>query len=600
METPAESILLSIVVTARNLQKYGSQMNSWMSIKRDSDIELILIEDVGISGKNEIDDAHAHKKLIKNCDLYAQVSAGNPGTARNFGIEKSRGKWIAFWDEDDLPILEEFVAMVREAELNKCRVAIGNFTVQQSSGENAHVDPAINIALNLDISKLARYPGIWRMAFDRESVIGRNRFPASSMGEDRAFISQLKIFENRIWTSSNIVYSYVKNNLGSLTNIPKNGVDIWVSLNSLNLSTSAMKNKAQRIFTSTTLLNLLNSGARSRFNRGYFFWNATRVVLKPRNTWLVIEGCRKRVGQILRNRKPEYIRLELAGGLGNQIFQYAHALESGVPIQIHGALGNPRLNGLNSPEIASFELPEFVKFIDSKENSKIKTKIFNLTLRIDGANEQSSQMRALKKLATRCLKAIIWLSSLRKNGRIPDQFLLAVGYYQNSNWMKSPRVSHFLRNMKVQNEKGILADATQMKGGVPSVMLHVRRGDYVLEDKFGCLPRTYYTEAISRLESQFGIKKIFVFSDDIEFAKNLLAKSTSLGVSYVPSDQYTPAQTLELMRNFDAYILANSSFSWWAAALRRNVSAPVMAPFPWFVDLKTSKDFYPTDWILIS
>jgi glycosyltransferase involved in cell wall biosynthesis len=571
-----------------------------MSITRDSDIELILIEDVGISGKNDIDDAHERQNIIEYCDLYSQVSAGNPGTARNFGIEKSRGKWIAFWDEDDLPILERFVAMVREAEFNKCRVAIGNFTVQLSSGENTHVDSAINLTLSLDLSKLATNPGIWRMAFDREYVVGTNRFPASSMGEDRAFISQLQIFEYSIWTSSDTVYSYVKNNVGSLTNTPKNAVDSWMSLNSLNLSPNDMKNKGQRIFTSVTLINLLNSGARSGVNRGYFFWNAIQVVLKPRNTWLVIEGCRLRVRQVLRDRKPEYIRIELAGGLGNQLFQYAHALESGVPIQIYGALGNPRLNQLNSPEIASFELPDFVKFIDSEDNSIIKIRMLNLILRIDGAIGQSSHMRVLKELATRCLKATIWLSNLRKDGRIPDQFLLAVGYYQNSNWMNSPRVSHFLRCMKVYNEKWILTDATKMKGGVPSAMLHVRHGDYVLEDKFGCLPHTYYTEAISRLESQFSIKKFFVFSDDIEFAKNLLAECTSSEVNYVSSDQYTPAQTLELMRNFDAYILANSSFSWWAAALRRNVSAPVMAPYPWFVSINTSQDFYPTDWTLLS
>ena len=47
------------------------------------------------------------------------------------------------------------------------------------------------------------------------------------------------------------------------------------------------------------------------------------------------------------------------------------------------------------------------------------------------------------------------------------------------------------------------------------------------------------------------------------------------------------------------FILANSSFSWWAAYLSNNVNKLVVAPAKWFnVNIDTS-DLIPKEWIRI-
>jgi hypothetical protein len=47
-----------------------------------------------------------------------------------------------------------------------------------------------------------------------------------------------------------------------------------------------------------------------------------------------------------------------------------------------------------------------------------------------------------------------------------------------------------------------------------------------------------------------------------------------------------------------ANVIANSTFSWWAAALNQNKGF-VVAPDKWFRGLEDPKDLIPPDWILV-
>jgi hypothetical protein len=53
------------------------------------------------------------------------------------------------------------------------------------------------------------------------------------------------------------------------------------------------------------------------------------------------------------------------------------------------------------------------------------------------------------------------------------------------------------------------------------------------------------------------------------------------------------------MQKCDHFIIANSTFSWWAAWLNSNPNKRIVAPSNWFIPTKSLIDLYPNDWIII-
>lgn len=131
-----------------------------------------------------------------------------------------------------------------------------------------------------------------------------------------------------------------------------------------------------------------------------------------------------------------------------------------------------------------------------------------------------------------------------------------------------------------------------------SVAIHIRRGDYV---KIGCeLPMIYYDKAIETIiETSENDNLIFyVFSDDVLFSKQYLESiQEKNGIKYCfaypeyQSDNRT-LDDLLLMSCCKHMIMANSSYSWWAAWLNKNKNKIVVCPeFGMW-----SGDFYPEEW----
>lgn len=101
--------------------------------------------------------------------------------------------------------------------------------------------------------------------------------------------------------------------------------------------------------------------------------------------------------------------------------------------------------------------------------------------------------------------------------------------------------------------------------------IHVRRGDYVNNAFYVDLfVDGYYERAMSLFDGQF-----IVFSDDIEWCKK---QGVFSGCEFSEGDEESDFQT---MKQCAGLIIANSSFSWWAAYLS---SAKVVAPLKWYTD----------------
>ena len=144
--------------------------------------------------------------------------------------------------------------------------------------------------------------------------------------------------------------------------------------------------------------------------------------------------------------------------------------------------------------------------------------------------------------------------------------------------------------------------AKDMRAGV-SVSLHVRRGDYASNPKttavHGLCEPQYYAEAIQVLQKRHGSMHLFIFSDDIEWARaNLpLGEHPNTFVSHNKgADSWRDMQLMTLCKH---HVIANSSFSWWGAWLNSSKSKSVIAPKRWFANGTNVSDLFPKGWVTL-
>lgn len=107
-------------------------------------------------------------------------------------------------------------------------------------------------------------------------------------------------------------------------------------------------------------------------------------------------------------------------------------------------------------------------------------------------------------------------------------------------------------------------------GYLPYVSIHVRRGDYVGSTFHTDLTETdYYERAISL----FPDSRFLVFSDDTDWC----CKRFSDTEKFLVKTNQTEIEDMNMMASCQNHIIANSSFSWWAAWLNPNKSKRVIA-----------------------
>jgi len=136
-----------------------------------------------------------------------------------------------------------------------------------------------------------------------------------------------------------------------------------------------------------------------------------------------------------------------------------------------------------------------------------------------------------------------------------------------------------------------------------SISLHVRRGDYVTDRRtnafHGVCPVSYYERALAHMERIAPSARLFVFSDDQQWAAENIR--SNLPTTHVMVNGPGEAVwDLILMKNCHHHVIANSSFSWWAAWLSPSPKKVVIAPRHWLKsDTNETDDRVPSDWIRI-
>lgn len=137
-----------------------------------------------------------------------------------------------------------------------------------------------------------------------------------------------------------------------------------------------------------------------------------------------------------------------------------------------------------------------------------------------------------------------------------------------------------------------------------SVSLHIRRGDYVTNPNCVVMPLTYYEDALADILVRVPDAHVYIFSDDMPWAEAHLHPPCQH--TYVRgNDASRNLDDFQLMRSCKHHIVANSTFSGWAAMLDSK-GGTVITPQQYFAPLdpyllatfgRIDQPIWPPQWL---
>lgn len=289
----------------------------------------------------------------------------------------------------------------------------------------------------------------------------------------------------------------------------------------------------------------------------------------------------------------------LAGGLGNQMFQYAfgRSLANRLGVELALDLSDSTLQIHNGFELDS---------------------VFNIQAKIATSSDLHyilgwQRFKTVRKL----LKNLENFVDIRERYILEPHFhfspkmlelrdnICLNGYWQSEKYFLNS-VEDIRNDFVFHNSPSKLNESliTNILGSdYTAVSLHIRRGDFAnntnTNQVHGVCSLNYYTQAINYIADRIKKPYFHVFSDDIEWVKhhlNLLYPHSLIG----HNRGKTSYEDMRLMSLCQHHIIANSSFSWWGAWLNPSTDKIVVAPKKWFADTeRNSQDLIPEKWVKI-
>ena len=279
------------------------------------------------------------------------------------------------------------------------------------------------------------------------------------------------------------------------------------------------------------------------------------------------------------------IVIRLQGGLGNQMFQYAYGREliaRGRPVVFEDG-------SFEGDPLRSYELDVWLTSVPL-----LPAATRPLIPRCFGGDGWRNRLRGKRPLRQIIEDPLGFQPGLLSP---PDHSYLD-GYWQSEKFFASVRdeiVSAFQPAKRLSAES--IAVAWRIQNAVDSVAVHVRRTDYLKLAFMQVVDVGYYQRCVGELVARHAGIEAFVFSDDLAWCeKNLRLPCPTHFVGH--NHGATAYEDLWLMSHCRRHVIPNSSFSWWAAWLKKDQAGEVYAPRPWFNDPRmNSPDILPDRWI---
>lgn len=291
-------------------------------------------------------------------------------------------------------------------------------------------------------------------------------------------------------------------------------------------------------------------------------------------------------------------KVSIYGGLGNQMFQYALSCilnSKGIPsrISFRDFFFYKHHNG--------FDLSRAF-YLDLGTASKIKLKILN----------SGSAFWSLSIIQKVLFYTFQFYSSLfeniineEKEFSFDEEILKVSNSRLVGTWQS---VKYLNGNEKLLRDKfkfkapldPININLSEEIRNTNSVAVHIRRGDYTKaewrDSHLVIDGPEYYLNAIHKLSLELNDPEFYFFSDDIDWAKSNFKGSNFKFIDHNSNENsYLDMYLMSLCSHF---IIANSTFSWWAAWLCSNPRKIVFVPSPWIKGLNTP-EIFPDNWRIV-
>ncbi|MGL5113126.1 MAG: alpha-1,2-fucosyltransferase, partial [Flavobacterium sp.] len=129
-----------------------------------------------------------------------------------------------------------------------------------------------------------------------------------------------------------------------------------------------------------------------------------------------------------------------------------------------------------------------------------------------------------------------------------------------------------------------------------TILISIRRGDFVDHPDYFQLPINYYINALVDNFPEWRERNLVILSDDVDYCKFHFSFLENVFFA----DDLTAIQQLGLASLCDDFIISNSTFSWWCAWLGEKPTSLVVRPLHYFTKAKNEKDndkdYFPERW----
>ena len=233
-----KNIKVSVIVPVYNVEKYLNQCLDSLVNQTLEDIEIIVVNDGSPDNSQSIIDDYV-KRYPKKVFSYIKKNGGL-SSARNFGVEKAKGEYLAFVDSDDYVSTQMMESLYQKASLEKSDMVVCKFytfddiTVKNSSklknldlfNHSVKENPQILLeSQSYSVNKLYRRSWFIKNHF---------QFPVGQYFEDSACVYNFMFLANKISAVDEFLYYYRVNRNDSITNlVGPSSFDIFKSCKSI-------------------------------------------------------------------------------------------------------------------------------------------------------------------------------------------------------------------------------------------------------------------------------------------------------------------------------------------------------------------------------
>ena len=224
---------LSIIVPVYNVENYIEKSLESLVKQTIRDYEIIIVVD-GSTDKS-IDIVKKYKEKYPNIIKFYETENRGLSAARNYGMQKAKGKYIGFVDSDDYISNDMYEKLVGYADKNKCDIVVCDY-YRMTEKENKEIILNISKTDTKDEIVLKSRPYAWNKLYKKSIFEKYNiKFPEGFIFEDICTIYPLLLEVENIGYVNEKLYFYTYNRNDSIMkNKNRKDINIVKVLSKLN------------------------------------------------------------------------------------------------------------------------------------------------------------------------------------------------------------------------------------------------------------------------------------------------------------------------------------------------------------------------------